>query len=55
MNLVLQRSRESFQKLALWWQEKDNMFSKPNMETSTDKFDKSLHKASSAYHHKRAV
>lgn len=45
-------SRESFQQLVLWWQEKDNMFSKLKVETSTDKPDKSLHKASSPDHHK---
>lgn len=44
MNLVLQQSRESFQKL-LYHDRKDTTFSKPKMETSTDQLDKSLQKA----------
>lgn len=51
MNLVLQWSRESFQKSVLWWQEKD-MFSKPKMETSTDKQYKSPQKSSPPNNHK---
>lgn len=50
MNVVSQWSGESFQKLLFWWQEQGNMFSKPSLETCTDKFGKSLHKASSPNH-----
>lgn len=45
MNLVLQQSRESFQKL-LYHDKKDTAFAKPKTETIADQLDKSLQKVS---------
>lgn len=50
MNLVLQQSRESFQKL-LYHDKKDTTFSKPKMETSTDQPDKRLQKTTNSQYY----